>query len=152
MIAMLSEYKLAAGNDAQDDLESFTSLITDGDDQEGFDAPKSYALWTQGERHKTGDGNDFWEGYSSLKWKVTRCTNRRYRKIRYDILNGNYSGPATVQTLKNGDGGEDGDTYAIYNAILDLEELPNLNNPPGTTMFVDFEMTFTRLEWLEDVT
>lgn len=114
------QYAIAAGHDNAIGLVNIEAIKPTGD--KFFVPPEAYSSFDDGVLRMRADGTRYTTGRKSFTWpfKVWTVAQYRYLMTTYTTGGNSYSGPVTVKTRAPGG------TYANYNAILLLPELPDL--------------------------
>lgn len=130
------EFQIAAGYNNAVGLVNIES-ITPSTDWRAFTVPDGFASYSPGERKTRPDGIDYTRGYPTVTWNFAGITRKQYIYLRDTYCNDGLSGKVTIRTLK-----ED-NTYANFNAVMHVPQLPELTRRLGS--YEDCDIRFTRL-------
>jgi hypothetical protein len=129
--------QIAVGNNNAAGLALVTSLIANS---VPFFEVTSLARWQRGQPAFTTIGTKVYSGFASVAWESSFVTLQQW-----EYLKDTYEGLVTIKTLT-----DDDDTYANYNAILNIGDLTDYtDNLFWHTVYgkgiQDFRWIFTRL-------
>ena len=111
----VSSYKIAAGyNVALNSLVNIESIRPTSDQY--FYAPKAIPYGSPGAKKPKLNGVSYRSGYPYVDWQFGVLTRAQYEYLKTTYCSGGYSGQVTIYTTVSGN------TYARYNAVIDIPE------------------------------
>jgi hypothetical protein len=110
-----SSYKIAVNYNVA--LNSLTNIeLIRPTNDEYFFAPVAIPFGAPGVKRVKLDGSGFRAGYPSVEWRFDVLTRAQYEYLKSTYCSSGYTGLVTVYTTVSGN------TYARYNAVIDVPE------------------------------
>ena len=111
----VSGYKIAAGYNVA--LNSLVNIETiKPTNEQYFYAPKAIPYGSPGAKKVKLNGVSYRSGYPYVDWQFGVLTRAQYEYLKTTYCSGGYSGQVTIYTTVSGN------TYARYNAVIDIPE------------------------------
>ena len=140
----MARYSYSIASGASLPLGSLTNIENIADsDGVNFYAPNGAGQYRSGAAKIRGDGLDYRSGFGTTEWAYTgsphsKVTRKQDALLRTNYCSGGSSGTVVIYTKT-----DQADTYALFNAVMHLPDLPDAQ--PHFKGYGAYRIRFTRM-------